>query len=287
MHYYLTEGLEGVEHQQYRGGASFKKAIQSKIDELLSVNPKAGQYVVFSSVNQSNLAYINRIRDTNYKGLRFLYLDNEETLIVKVMSQVVHGLAKGRLTDILRAKIVTMGLDGALVNVGGVRFKGRQSSKEADCALKPGLFRRRPADWPTLVFECGVAESRRRLRADACWWLENSHGEVKIVLVLTISKADRKIKLEQWEMATGPNPQAIQDHPDPITQDPTKTGLTRTQKITITAPLGSGAVATAPFTLNFKKISLRDPDHAKGEKDIIFSKEDLQAFATHVWDYAQ
>ena len=282
MHYYLTEGLEGVEHQQYRGGPSFKKAIQSKIDELLSVNSKAGQYVVFSSVKQSHLAYINRMRDTNYKGLRFLYLDNEGTLIIKVMSQVVHGLAKGWLTDILRAKIVTMGLDGALVNVGGVRFNGRQSFKEADCALKPGLFRRRPADWPTLVFECGVAESWRRLRADACWWLENSHEEVKIVLVLKVSKADRKIKLEQWEMATEPNPQVTQDHPDP-----TKTSLTRTQKITITAPLGSGAVATAPFTLDFKKIFLRDPDPAKGEKDIVFSKEDLQALATHVWDYAQ
>ncbi|PUU76821.1 hypothetical protein B9Z19DRAFT_1194447 [Tuber borchii] len=281
MDYYLTEGLEGVKRQRYGGGDSFKKAIQSRIDELLSVDSKAGQYVVFSSVQQSNIAYINHMRDTDYKGLRFLFLYNEKALIVKVMSQIVHGLAQGQLMDILRVEIATMGLRNALVNVGGVRFEGRQSSKEADCAMKPGLFRRHPTDWPTLVFECGVAESWRRLRADACWWFENSHQEVKIVLVLKVSKADRKIKLEQWEMATGPNPQVTQGHPDP-----TKTSLTRTQKITITAPLGSGAVATAPFTLNFKKVFLRDPVPAKGEKDIVFSKEDLQALATHVWDYA-
>ena len=281
MHYYLTEGLEGVEHQKYCGRASFTKAIELKIDESRLVNSKGGQYVVFSSVEKKHLAYINRIRDTNYKGLRFLYLDNEKTLIVKTMYRAFPGLLSARLLDILRMKIVAMGLGDELWNLGGVSYEGRDSSKEANCSFKPGHFRPNIHDWPSLVFECGVSESKRRLRAEASWWLQNSQGEVKIVLILIASEGDRKIKLEQWEMDTGPNPQATQDHPDD-----SRTSLTRIQKVTIVAPLGSRAVATAPFSLNFNKIFLRDPDPAKGEKDIVFSKEELEEkFAQHVWKF--
>ena len=280
MHYYLTEGLEGVEHQKYCGRASFTKAIELKIDESRSVDSKGGQYVVFSSVEKKNLAYINRIRDTDYKGLRFLYLDNEKTLIVKVALRGLPGIASARLLSILRMKIVAMGLGDALWNLGGVSFEGRDSSKEANCSLKPGPFRPYLDNWPTLVFEWGVSESKRRLRAEASWWLQNSQEEVKIVLVLMASEGDRKIKIEQWEMDTGPNMQATRDHPDG-----NRTNLTRTRKVTIVAPLGSGAVASAPLSLNFNKIFLRDPDPAKGEKDIIFSKKELEEkFAQHVWE---
>ena len=42
IHYYLTEGLEGIEHQQYRGVKAFIRAIESQAKELYSGN--AGQY---------------------------------------------------------------------------------------------------------------------------------------------------------------------------------------------------------------------------------------------------
>jgi len=173
-----------------------------------------------------------------------------------------------------------MGLDDALLNVGGTSFKGNHSSKEAYCGLKLGCFRPYIDDWPTLVFECGVSKSEIRLRADASWWLQNSQEEVKIVLVVKVSEEDRKIELEQWEMDTGTDPHATRARPGGSRR------LTRAQKVTIVAPLGSGAVATAPFSLNFNKIFLRDPEPAKGEKDIVFSKEELEErFAEHVWKF--
>jgi len=101
-----------------------------------------------------------------------------------------------------------MGLDDELFNVGSTSFKGKHSSKEAYCGLKPGCFRPYKDDWPTLVFECGVSKSGVRLGADASWWLQNSQEEVKIVLVLKVSEEDRKIELEQWEMDTRTNPHA-------------------------------------------------------------------------------
>ena len=265
MRYYLTEGLEGAEHQKYSGGPAFTEAIESKAGEL------RGQYVVFSSVGQKDFARVNRIRDADYKGLRFLYLDNEETLIVKTTFQALPGLVSARLLTILTMKIFAMGLDDELWNVGSTSFKGKHSSKEAYCGFKPGCFRPYKDDWPTLVLECGVSKCGVRLGADASWWLQHSQEEVKIVLVLKVSEEDRKIELEQWEMDTRTNPHGSRR---PM----------RTQKVTIVAPLGSRAVATAPFSLNFNKIFLRDPDPAKGEKDIVFSKRELEKkFAQHVW----
>ena len=198
MRYYLTKGLEGVERQKFSGGPAFTEAIESKAGELRSLDPNGGQYVVFSSVGRKDFACVNRIRNDNYKGLRFLYLENEETLIVKTTFQALPGLVSVRLLDILRMKIVAMGLGDVLLNVGSMRFKGKHSSKEAHCGLKPSSFRPSKDGWPTLVFECGVSKSGIRLGADASWWLQNSQGEVKIVLVLKASEEDRKIELEQW-----------------------------------------------------------------------------------------
>jgi len=234
---------------------------------------------VFSSVQQKDLASINRIRDTHYKGLRFLYLHDEETLIVRGMFHALPGLVTARFIQILKMKMAMMRVNDVLINVGGASFKGRNSSKEAYCGLKPGPPRPRMIDWPTLVFECGVLKSKRRLTADACWWLENSHEEVKIVLVIKASEEDRKVKIEQWEMDTGPHTQATQHHPDR-----SRTILKRTQKVTIFVLPGSRAVATAPFSLNFSKIFLRNPNRTRGEEDIILSKVDLQDIAIHVWD---
>jgi len=63
--YYLTEGLEGVEAQHYRGTQSFMTAIDLQADQLRSGN--AGQYAVFSQVTQAELANIERFRDTHCK----------------------------------------------------------------------------------------------------------------------------------------------------------------------------------------------------------------------------
>ena len=54
-HYYLTEGLEGIERQQYRSTRSFSKAIDKLKDEFRSGNSSARQYLVFVSVTQEQL----------------------------------------------------------------------------------------------------------------------------------------------------------------------------------------------------------------------------------------
>jgi len=141
--------------------------------------------------------YINWIHDTHYKGLCFLNLNNEETLIVRGMFYALPGLFTAQLIQILKMKMAMMRVNDVLINVGRTSFEGSNSSKEAYCGLKPGPPYPCMIDWPTLVFECRVLKSKRRLMTDTCWWLEKSHKEVKIDFVIKASEEDRIVKIEQ------------------------------------------------------------------------------------------
>ena len=83
-----------------------------------------------------------------------------------------------------------------LVSLGATRFCGPNSRKEGYAVFKPSTLKNED-DWPTLVFECGLSESLRRLRIDAAWWLKNSGGNVNIVVVISIKEAETQIQIEK------------------------------------------------------------------------------------------
>ncbi|KAJ5565638.1 hypothetical protein N7535_007276 [Penicillium sp. DV-2018c] len=56
--------------------------------------------------------------------------------------------------------------------------------------------RSRSPQWPTVVVEVGVSESYRKLRADADWWLPNSRGDVKLVVIVSVSRRTPNIRFE-------------------------------------------------------------------------------------------
>jgi len=68
-------------------------------------------------------------------------------------------------------------------------------SEEGGSAYKPSA-REKPIDWPTIMIESGFSESLKHLRNGANWWLTNSQGEVKIVVIISIQPANKKLHLE-------------------------------------------------------------------------------------------
>jgi len=267
MNYYLTTGLKGVESQEYCGIPSFSKAINALHDEFDSGNWSTGQYLVFVSVTQEHLVDIHRLRDRHYKWLCIMYLKREEVLVVKIIPSVVTEMTQLEFGLMLFMKTMQMGLGDTLYGIGRATFEGLIGQKEADSTFKP-LCRLMAANWPTVVFECGLSQSLERLRVDSRWWLENT-TEVKIVILFSISEADKAIHLEQWEMLTPPNP--------PRTHVTSSTSLIRTNEVDIVAGVASGA----PLTLDFQKVFLRRP--VLGEGDIVFSAQELESWAAHVW----
>ena len=275
MHYYLTEGLGGVESRQFRNRQSFMRAIESQADKLCS-GKTSQQYAVFAPVTQDHLVVIDRIRENRFKGHHFLYFDREETLIVKLMAGQAQAFAGQGFGGRLDTKIAEMGLFEDIGRTESATFKGNGSQKEADCSWKPYNTRPLISDWPTLIIECGISQSRGRLVADAHWWLENSGGQVKIVLVISFSQSKKEIRLQQWEHVTIPGPHVIQGQPWPPGTAPA---------IVREIDLVAGVSNEESLTLNFESVFLRPP--AKGEGDFTFSPEDLERYSTHVWKHAR
>ena len=125
INYDLTEGLESVEHQQYRDRQSFIRAIYSQVKKLRS--GKAGQYPVFAPVAEDQLAEIERIRHTHHKGVRFHYFNREETLIVKIFASPFQAVASKGFGRMLDVKIGGM---GSVRNGLGARAAPRGDCRE-------------------------------------------------------------------------------------------------------------------------------------------------------------
>jgi len=163
IHYYLTVGLEGIERQQYRSARSLSKAIDKLHDEFDSGNSSARQYLVFVSVTQERLEKIESLRETRLKGLSTMYLKNEEVLIVKIIPNCVHEMTHLEFGSMLHHKTNEMGMEWGLCPNGRATFEGTLGRKEADSTFKPSP-RLGARNWPTVVFECGLAESLERLQ---------------------------------------------------------------------------------------------------------------------------
>ena len=194
------------------------------------------------------------------------------------MPSAKHEKAHLNLGKAFIIKVTVMGVPGNSYDcVGAQRFEGPTSSKEGDTAYKPLPARRRDEDWPTIVFESGLSESLRRLRVDARWWLENSGGDVKIVVLisLNIARATRtlqSIRIEKWELAPAQRRITRSVANNPPAEVPTKV-----QEITI----NPNTVTGAPLILHFQKYFLRQP--TPPEADIVFSAQDLSDFSASLW----
>jgi hypothetical protein len=96
-------------------------------------------------------------------------------------------------------KLVLLGVRTSIVATGSGRF-GRPAgkSKEAGIGYKP-CSRDMEDEWPSFVIEVGVSESLAMLRRDAAFWITNSDGKTRIVILLSIDRRDRHILVERWK----------------------------------------------------------------------------------------
>jgi hypothetical protein len=124
--------------------------------------------------------------------------------------------------------------------------------------------------WLTFVIEAGVSETLPRLRVDAQWWLSNSAGLVKIVMLLEVNRARKEIRIEQWE-----------NDPPEATRRSTRTTPAQTPKLIKEAFIdASNNVTGGPFRLDFQNIFLRPP-----QRDITYATEQLARWARSLWEY--
>lgn len=168
-----------------------------------------------------------------------------------------------------------MGIDMELVPLGAAMFSGPAGQKEADSAFGPA-FHHLKSGWPTLLLECGVSESLACMQAEARWWLENSGEAVKTVIVISVSRPEKSLHLEKWELVAMPDPGVT-----PAYLSPSIVKLDKTHHVDIVG----GVVTGGPLTIKFQDVMLRDPE--PGEDDVVFGIEDLANLAKNTWAGAQ
>ena len=271
-----SELLEGLEDkvQLFLGIANMRKVVNSRIQDLQD-GKTTDQYLVFKPVTTDDR---DKIDDTIGRHWRKTHCIDLDTLIVKLMPLVTHEGAHRSFGHLIRDQSRAMGISPlGLYDVGGTTYQGHFVKKEADTAFRPIPQRPNRADWPTIVLEAGVSQSLRQLKNAAKWWLSNSGGQVKIVLIFSIKEGSRTIHIEKWETrpATG---RATRSNRPPA-QVPTQI-----QEITI----DPNNVTGAPLILHFHLIFLRaiNQNAVPPEHDFTFTAQDLRNWADDIWTAA-
>jgi len=244
-----------------------------------------GKYVVFTSVSEEQLTTIDKLCNDHYKRLRFMYLEHQQTLIVKIMASKLHEVVHRKFEYMLHGKAAQMGLCDDLGKIGGARHQGNSSRKEPDSYYIPrSSVLAGAAPWPTLAVESGVSEMIERLRVDAHWRTTNSSGAVNIVLVFSVNKANRIIGIEQWESGSVIHRRSPRLNPlNPLGPPSTSIEPKCVRIITIPRPEDH----EHSLVLDFGKVFDRDPDQAEDslESDFEFTLADLSRLAANIWFY--
>ena len=167
-----------------------------------------------------------------------------------------------------------MGLDEyKLYPTGSVMYKGNSCRKQGDSGVKPVPERAKELDWPTLVVECGVSENIRDLRADSNWWLTDSKGDVKIVILVLMDLEGRALAIEKRQLVADSTSQPTQIW---STQEFCTPATTARFDISWDVA-GANFVASDPLTIEFENILLRPP--VLPEEDRVFTGRDLAKLA--------
>jgi hypothetical protein len=270
-----TAGLEDIIRQPFIEIANMRRAVKWHSDKLQKGDSNQ-QYLIFTRVSVDVLAKIDRARNSIGKHIRMAHYTDRDLLIVKLPS-AEHEAAHGNLVKRLDRQLERMGVPpDEFYFVGSTRLYGRNSSKEGDSAYRPLSLRPHKADWPTIVFESGFSESLRHLRFDAGWWLKESRGEVKIVIIISIKRAQSMIRIETWELAPMIGRRLTLRSASNNLNNPPPQIPTRIQEITI----DPNTVTGAPLVLEFAKIFLRPA--VPPEIDITFTGQELSTWAARI-----
>ncbi|KKK23864.1 hypothetical protein AOCH_003913, partial [Aspergillus ochraceoroseus] len=132
-------------------------------------------------------------------SVRLTYFPDIETLLIKVPT-AAHATAHRCFTDEAVVSLAAMGISLAeRVCTGATTYAApSHSEKEPDTSYKNSLLRPLDTDWPHFVIESGVPESLPRLRQDVNWWIGNPGGRVLLVLLLKVSRAEKKLTVEKY-----------------------------------------------------------------------------------------
>jgi hypothetical protein len=112
------------------------------------------------------------------------------------------------------------------------------------------------------VLEVGVPQGKSKLEEDARFWLEESKGEVKLCLAISVDRRIPEIVLEKWKVSNG------------------KPAMT--QKVTVWRQNQDILFDNESLVIEFEDLFLREADNPR-EVNIEFDQGNLRRLAENIW----
>ncbi|KAE8423858.1 hypothetical protein BDV36DRAFT_278866 [Aspergillus pseudocaelatus] len=234
---------------------------------------KGGQYVLVTNVSPDLVEQsIDKRVDVFGCKCQITYDADTRRMIVKLPGGP-HEISSGFFDLEIAYQTQLMNLAHALKATRSKTHKHGSYIKEPDSCFRPRVLPPgRSIKWPTLVLECGWAESLRHLRMDADWWISHSNGEVKAVIIASIKKDPYKLHIERYS--------GVQ----PETRARTRYAKALEQTVKVYRA-SNGIIETVghPLIIPFEQVMLRT-SNGPPEGDFIFDQANLIAMAIDVWD---
>ncbi|KAB8277358.1 hypothetical protein BDV30DRAFT_205038 [Aspergillus minisclerotigenes] len=186
-----------------------------------------------------------------------------------------HIIAVGLFGQKIMMQSFRMGDHSELMGIGSVTLIDGNLQKEPAACYRPRTLppERTRKWWPTLVVESGWYESLAHLQMDANIWIGRSEANVKVVILISMTKDRDALVLEKW----------VPGNP-PQTRSCARFFAYREQSVRIFR-YGNGVVRTTgdPLIIRFEEVFLRPPNSAL-EQDYELDQAALISIAEDAWN---
>ncbi|PLB40007.1 uncharacterized protein BDW47DRAFT_102084 [Aspergillus candidus] len=203
---------------------------------------------------------------------RQMFSYDTQSMIIKLLTSVHEIASRGLFFGVQKA-VYDMSLHRSIDALGSTRIRGASSSKQADESWAPvQSVPGRDAKWPTVAVEVGVSQSYQKLKADAEWWLTNSRGDVKLVIIVSINQDAPSIKFQTVfsHVVSSARHQRLRYVP--------------TIRQSITTSRCGAQITTSPevpLIIEFEELFCRQP--VQPEHNIEISSDQLRDISSDVW----
>lgn len=161
------------------------------------------EYLYFYGISDREYELIdNVLRQVALRStVRFTFENALNAAILHIRPGLEHNMIACNFVSKLEKKLASIpgnehsvsGFGAALFQTTGVR------SKEGDQCLRPRTRKGRHA-WPSVMIEAGYSKGKDFLSLDAEWWLINSEGSTRFVIIIIIERDPWALRIECWKM---------------------------------------------------------------------------------------
>ena len=206
--------------------------------------------------------------------VRFTTENSLQALICRILTGAGHRTLTLNLSTSIKLKVAAIpGHTHHSIDLFGAKrfFLGNLRSKEGYEALWPETLVASRI-WPPVVIEFGYSEALDFLHLDAEWWLINSTGGTRLVILIQQMTDPFAIRIECWAMAPPPSHTG--------TRHPSIGAPSCVQLFNINA---NGEVASTSPGLCIPYGSLFNEPNENAQ-DVVFTNDELSSFALRMFN---